>query len=263
MFTFHSRRYYDKEPPKSPIRTPPAPSSAASGGPTIDKKAINLNLKPNVKVSAARTNSSGSIGGTTGNKRIDLGAASTYGKNDLSINSPTHRNTHSEDLIGVGDLIHGNDDHQPPIETGIDAVAADNDDDFNPRADEFGDFASAATGGGLTTNSAAVTNGKTVADEFADFASFPAAPKSTEISQKPVTLMGTDLLSDLGSGGAGYSSGPDLFSSLGAPSMPPAQVTPMVGNSGDTADLLSDFGNLALGGTNGELAYFYNDFTAC
>lgn len=144
-----------------------------------------------------------------------------------------------------------------PIDSGIDVLVAGDDDDFNPRADEFGDFESAFTGNtessvqpNICSN---VTNGKAANDEFADFASFPASTLKPAVinNSKATNISNTDLLSDLGnvSGGSGvsFNTGPDLFSSIGAP-VPaiPVTNTSLGGINNVTADLLSDFGGISL-----------------
>lgn len=113
-------------------------------------------------------------------KKIDMGAAFNYGKSsDLGINSPTHRNTHNEDLFG-----------DEPVAIQSTAVKSKNDiiedifasassqdpvDDFDPRSGEatadFGDFASA-----FGTAQAAAAPAPS-SNEFADFSSaFASAP---------------------------------------------------------------------------------------
>jgi len=216
-----SRRYKDR--PKSPITSPPSASTVPT---TIDKKAINLNLKTNPKVIANRST-------TAASKKIDLGAASQYGKGtDFGINSPTHRNTHSEDLFGV----NNNDDVVPatPVDDFFktDDVKApappSDDDDFNPRAEEFGDFETAF--GGAKTQPVTKTNGKS--DEFTDFTAFTSASTADPVLP-PAAAPSSDLLGGLGG---------DLFGGLGA--VPPASKPSSI-----TADLLSDFGGLSMGTT--------------
>lgn len=193
------RRYHDRERPKSPVTTAPT---------SIDKKAINLNFKTNPKVGMSKVTTPN----TATTKKIDLGAASNYGKGDLCINSPTHRNTHSEDLF--------TDDTAPAI--------IDDDDDFNPRAEEFGDFETAF--GKVGPAKTPKSNGS---DDFADFAAFTAPPAAPVVQSS-----NTDLLAGL-SGGAGST---DLFGSFAT-----APVAPISIAHPQTADLLADFGGLALG----------------
>lgn len=103
-------------------------------------------------------------------KKIDMGAASNFGRDEIGINSPTHRNTHAEgDLFGGANFSTSTTSNQKTdllddifktcptsspttvIETVKTTKTEHNDDDdvddfFNPReeeAQEFGDFASA------------------------------------------------------------------------------------------------------------------------
>lgn len=188
---------------------------------TIDKKAINLNLRTNPKAAAPATAPPKASSTTPTSKKIDLGAASHYGKApDLGINSPTHRNTHSEDLFGL------NNNEQPTADEMIfKTVAAthhDEADDFNPRAaEDFGDFETAFGGG---QRQAPKSNGKT--DEFADFAAFSTPVVAAAAPPPPPSS--TDLFGSFGAA-------PDLFA---APSVVPKS---------QPNDLLSDLGGLSLG----------------
>lgn len=155
-------------------------------------------------------------------KKIDMGAASTFGRDELGINSPTHRNTHAEeDLFGTANVVNVNankvdllDDlfktcatssDSPVIETAS-AIHAD-DDFFNPRSDEtneFGDFASAFGGSAsATTTAAAVAKASTPASaaviaslsldsasdskncDFADFSAFDGGSQQSSTSNVP------------------------------------------------------------------------------
>lgn len=175
-------------------------------------------------------------------KKIDMGAAFNYGKSsDLGINSPTHRNTHNEDLFG-----------EEPSVVKTTAVKSNNDiiedifssastaqiDDFDPRSGEsaadFGDFASAF--GSSQPVPPSTTQGS---NEFADFstafadpnssftpASFTSAPPQTSIN----LLDGADLFGNN-----------VITSSFASPT----------GGSHEK-DLLSDFGDLTLNPIQGE-----------
>jgi clathrin interactor 1 len=174
-----------------------------------DKRPISV--KAPVKLSTAAMGAS-STASKQPSKRIDLGAASNYGKTtELGINSPTHRNTHSEDLFGS------------EISSSSSAAKSKHDifdaDDFDPRAGEaaatgdFGDFESAF--GGATVVSAKIplpsssSSSQSAGTNFADFSSafsstskpvqplddnflFASQPNSTAIA-----TTGNDLSADL------------------------------------------------------------------
>lgn len=149
-----------------------------------DKKPISV--KAPVKTTA--------LGATTPSvtkptKRIDLGAASNYGKSsDLGINSPTHRNTHSEDLFGS--------DESPTRTTSIKRNDIENifdtADDFDPRAGEkketadFGDFES-AFGGKPTSALPLSSKSANTSSDFADFSS-AFSPKQPAVPSLPSSL---------------------------------------------------------------------------
>lgn len=177
----------------------------------------------------------------SGSKRIDLGAASQFGK-DLGINSPTHRNTHSEDLFSV-------ENNNTTTTTTSSNNVIDDFDDFNPRAEEnqeFGDFTT-AFGAAVPSSKAAQksTSKKDDVDEFADFTSaFTGTPSSVPVAA-PTTAPSADLLfGDIPAPPQTTTNQPDLFSALGGLGVP--THTPLA-NTG-TADLLSDFKGISLGG---------------
>lgn len=126
-----------------------------------------------------------------------MGAASNFGRDELGINSPTHRNTHAEgDLFNlnatsiaatstsdknelIDDLFKtcATTNPAPTSSTDTNGQKESNalESDFNPRADEvqeFGDFAS-AFGSSSEPTSLNATNTPVVAkkDDFADFSS--------------------------------------------------------------------------------------------
>lgn len=119
-------------------------------------------------------------------KKIDLGAASNYGKSsDLGINSPTHRSTHSEDLFGTSDektIIKSSSDIENIF------------DDFNPRASEaaadFGDFESAF---GKAQAAAAIPSlpSQPSSPQNADFADFSSAFTATTTNVPSTTIKAT------------------------------------------------------------------------
>lgn len=195
-------------------------------------------------------------------KKIDMGAASNFGKNSINkqnnngvdfgiINSPTHRNTHHvEDLFATSP---SNENHKnininvvfktcslPPK---LDASALPDDDDFNPRSNdnnEFGNFESAF--GGATAASSTATNSQK-ADEFADFASASFVPAPAIVpAASPLANNNDDLL-------FGNNINMSLFA---APSTISSvkPVTPQPSQS-ISADLLTDFGGLSVN-SNGE-----------
>lgn len=134
-----------------------------------------------------------------GVKKIDMGAASTYGRDTIGINSPTHRNTHAEeDLFGTtavvltenpNDLLDDIFKTCPTSSASIGEITqGTNDDDFfNPRGEEreqeFGDFASAfgnsAAATVLPTQQPSITLPSVKKDEFADFGSAFTAADAT------------------------------------------------------------------------------------
>lgn len=178
-----------------------------------------------------------------------MGAALNFGRTELGIHSPTHRNTHAEeDLFGTADVVARSsvsttaavakndllDDIFKTCSTTGDAAApvdqVDDDDFFNPRdeeSQEFGDFASAfgSTGGaaastGLPSQPSVVPIVANVSsakkDGFADFgAAFTSAPNPSPVG--------------------GNTAAENLFSN-------PIASNPI--NSG--ADLLSDLDTLTL-----------------
>lgn len=129
-------------------------------------------------------------------KKIDMGAATNFGRDEIGINSPTHRHTHAEeDLFGgadVSSVSNGNktdllDDIFKTCSTTNEPIThlkAD-DDFFNPRendAHEFGDFASAFgdSAQSTATESKAIDNKHD--EKKNEFADFNAAFDSTQLS---------------------------------------------------------------------------------
>ncbi|XP_035782673.1 telomere length regulation protein TEL2 homolog [Anopheles albimanus] len=250
-----SNRYQDREPgSKSPATRQSSSLSIGStgmGGSTggsVGERKINLNIKPvttggssTVVTSAPRSAASKPT------KKIDLGAASGFAKTaaaaatstgtsnaskDFGIHSPTHRNTHAEEIVGAGNQQEVLEDLFKTCPTKSTSASAslvgnnDEDDDFNPRAtEEFGDFESAFGGGGSSKPSATSTNKD--GDEFADFAAFGGAAPS----------------------GAGAAPAPsaDLLFGLGGVAPTAAPAMPAMASSG-SVDILSDLSGLSLGG---------------
>lgn len=187
----------------------------------------------------------------SGGKRIDLGAASQFGK-DLGINSPTHRNSHSEDLFSVE-----NNNTTTTTTTSSNNVI-DELDDFNPRAEEnqeFGDFTTAFGAGDKSTKVATKGNKEEI-DEFADFTSaFTGGVQPSAAATRPsADLLFGDIPAPPSAVVNNATNQPDLFSTLGGL----GQTNILSTNSGN-ADLLSDFKGISLGGPqiNGELMTFY------
>lgn len=187
-----------------------------------------------------------------------MGAATNFGKSDLGINSPTHRNTHAEE-----DLFHSSNDNNitnnniiqndlledmfktcgttpsPPSGTNRHHQNVDNlqsDAEFNPREDEnqeFGDFES-AFGNGVVLPATQKIVKESKNNDFDFAAAFGTAVPMPSVVPPPTKLANTNNL---------------LFSAT-VPSIP---LTAMP-TSAVTADLLSDFGelNLASPMVNGE-----------
>lgn len=239
-----SNRYYDKERSKSPATRQSSSISTHSHASGSGEKKINLNIKAPAAGSAAVTKQPGS----KATKQIDMGAASSFGKSggtvssvsvptaDLGINSPTHRNTHAEEILvshdGAGEDLFKTCPGPPSVGS---PGKLDELDDFNPRASddpvgggaaqEFGDFESAFGKPAAASKPA---------DDFADFAAFgstAAVPAPT-----PAPAASTDLFF-----GLGPSSGPsaNLFGAM------PSAATPAATPAND---LLSDLSGLSLGG---------------
>lgn len=248
-----SNRYYDKERSKSPATRQSSSVSAhshASGSATLGsgEKKINLNIK--APAAAAVTKQPG---GSKATKKIDMGAATSFGKSttsagigssvattDLGINSPTHRNTHAEEILVTHDTTAAADDLFKTC-PGPPSVGSpgklDELDDFNPRASdepagaqEFGDFES-AFGAPQATKAA---------DDFADFAAFGSTTAAVPAPAAAAPAASTDLFFGM----SPTSSGPavNLFGGMSQPQQPATSAS---------NDLLSDLSGLSLGSTNG------------
>ncbi|EGK97187.1 AGAP004504-PB [Anopheles gambiae str. PEST] len=244
-----SNRYQDREPSKSPatrqnssLSTGSTSAFGGGGGTGGSERKINLNIKPTG--SSSTGSSLRSAQKTT--KKIDLGAASGFAKtaatasaasasatpvDQFGINSPTHRNTHAEEIVGTGgkqqDII---DDlfKTCPTKSASTTDALVDEDDFNPRATEdFGDFESAF---GASTGKPVLTT-TTKGDDFADFAAFGKEP-TQPAAAAPSTEASTDLLFGLSVGNT----------STGASN-----------NGGAQIDILSDLSGLSLGSNSNAL----------
>uniref|UniRef100_A0A182HYP8 Uncharacterized protein n=1 Tax=Anopheles arabiensis TaxID=7173 RepID=A0A182HYP8_ANOAR len=246
-----SNRYQDREPSKSPatrqnssLSTGSTSAFGGGGGTGGSERKINLNIKPTG--SSSTGSSLRSAQKTT--KKIDLGAASGFAKtaatasaasasatpvDQFGINSPTHRNTHAEEIVGTGgkqqDII---DDlfKTCPTKSASTTDALVDEDDFNPRATEdFGDFESAF---GASTGKPVLTT-TTKGDDFADFAAFGKEP-TQPAAAAPSTEASTDLLFGLSVGNT----------STGASN-----------NGGAQIDILSDLSGLSLGSNSNATLY--------
>lgn len=182
FFKIIYRRYHDKEPTtQAPVTTVPRSATPSE----IKKPTINVTVNPkSLSSNAPNTNTKSA---KLSAKKIDMGAASNFGRDEIGINSPTHRNTHAEeDLFATSnsttasapaaanktDLL--DDIFQTCSTTNNLATCTappqsnnDEDDFFNPREDEsqeFGDFASAF---GTTTSAVAPPPSATVTSRAA------------------------------------------------------------------------------------------------
>lgn len=251
QFAFSFSRYRDNER-TARSTTPTITVAPRTATPSEKSGTINVTVNPKsistIGVASAVPTKSVAPKVT---KKIDMGAALNFGRSELGINSPTHRNTHAEeDLFGIADVVASSSASTTAVASGNDLLEdvfktcsptgdlaapnaqIDDDDFFNPRdeeSQEFGDFASAFG----STAAAAVTAippqpcvvpvaSSARKDEFADFSSaFTSAPNPT-IS---------------GGGNADI-----LFAAVAPPSNPVAS-NPI--SSG--ADLLSDLDGLSMG----------------
>jgi hypothetical protein len=222
-----------------------------------EKKSISL--KASVTKSSAITSSVATHSKTA--KKIDMGAATNYGKG-LGINSPTHRNTHSEDLFGADDsVVTTTTTTVRSNRHTLDDIFEDPVDDFNPRAEEiisapqgdFGDFESAF--GGSTSPAPKTVPTATIKatpiatnNDFADFSSAftPNNPSSQSTSAAVDTLDGDGfLLCSTKQKQEEASTNNNLLSAdlFGNSVITSAFASPP---SGGNKDLLSDFGDLTL-----------------
>lgn len=244
-----NRRYRDKE--RSRPTTPPVSAPRATT-PSEKKSAINVTVNPKSLPGGSATKST-----TKASKKIDMGAASTFGRNDIGINSPTHRHTHAEDdLFSTNDDIVNTENKANELEdifktcpnpvpgatSPSDTVNVGGDDFFNPREEEnqeFGDFASAFAGNNNSNKNnnnnissapvAAATETATVKkDDFADFtAAFDSAPVAANPTNDSANLL------------FGGNTNQQLFSA-------PVAAAPTVASTQKVGDLLSDLDGLSI-----------------
>lgn len=245
------RRYRDNE------RTSP---DVVTSAPTFK---ADDNKKPiSVKATTAKPLSTAAPSGVRGAKKIDMGAALNYGKaSDLGINSPTHRNTHNEDLFGDSPVTSpgaskANNDIIEDIFSSSSIAPSDPLDDFDPRAEEktadFGDFASAfgSSNAPIAAPAPVKTAPRPPSAEFADFSAFSTPPvvAAVAVAQPPPPVDNFLFNSPPASTQSNNNSllgNADLF---GNSVITSAFTSPMGGNK----DLLSDFGDLTLNPIQGE-----------
>lgn len=252
----NSKRYSDRARAKTPenvVTTAPAFK--------LDEKK-SISVKNTIKPAGTAAAAASAIKPT---KKIDLGAATNYGKGaDFGINSPTHRNTHNdEDLFVASPKVSSSKPSKAIIEDifASSEAGGGDDDDFDPRAEEketsqdFGDFESAFAGPAAKVPAPAPT-------EFADFAAFsaPAAAAPAPSSQSDIDNF---LFSSPPPAAAAkpaapsaqstnFLDGADLFGNnviTSAFTSPPTSLT------GNSKDLLSDFDSLSLNPVRGEKIY--------
>lgn len=251
------RRYRDKDRSNSPSTT--VDNNVVTSAPTFksdDKKPISV--KASVTKSSAATTVAASAATNRTTKKIDMGAATNYGK-DLGINSPTHRNTHSEDLFG------SDDGHSKTTTTAtknnLDDIFEDTVDDFNPRANEsapphqqadFGDFES-AFGSNTTSHTATVKATPIIpaaGNDFADFSTAFTTNNPASQSTAGVELENSDNFlfcsSQSSNNQQTNSTNNNLLSAdlFGNSVITSAFTSPTVASGNN--DLLSDFGDLTL-----------------
>lgn len=240
-FLSNHRRYRDKEQSHSP-------ENVVTSAPTFKSDDVKkpISVKTTVKPLSATTATSASRAA----KKIDMGAALNYGKSsDLGINSPTHRNTHNEDLFGdepVAPKASSSRSNNDIIEDIFSSAAsADPLDDFDPRANEsagdFGDFSS-AFGKSEAPSIVPAAAAPVVATEFADFSSAFTSQSTTAPPPVDNFLFETPAPTQSSNSLLG---GADLF---GNNVITSAFTSPTSGNK----DLLSDFGDLTLNPIQGE-----------
>lgn len=232
-----------------------------------EKKSSTINVNVN-KLNNKPSNS------TSKSKKIDLGASSNFGKTtDIDINSPTHRNTHNEEVFsptnnnytpaGQNDLI---DDlfSSSPAPAAASHQQQDMD-DFDPRSDEtqeFGDFNSAFGAAQSTAIPPKSNRPKPPSisagdDEFADFSSaFTGVDNSTQNNHQHNVIANNanEFLFNANSVNQSLDNSTVNNQSLNIDLFGGNLNT--ISSSAPTntlaADLLSDFGGLSMNTSNGE-----------
>lgn len=237
-----------------------------------EKKSSTINVNVN-KLTNKPSNS------TSKSKKIDLGAASNFGKaTDIDINSPTHRNTHNEEVFSPTNNNYtsaGQNDLIDDLFSSSPAPAAPHQqqqqdlDDFDPRSDEtqeFGDFNSAFGAGQSTAIPTKSNRPKPPSisagdDEFADFSSaftgsgvVDSNTQNNHHQQNVIANNANDLLFNANnvnhtldnSTFNNQSLNIDLFGGNLSTIASPVPTNTLA------ADLLSDFGGLSINTSNGE-----------
>ncbi|XP_054747384.1 telomere length regulation protein TEL2 homolog isoform X1 [Anastrepha obliqua] len=200
-------------------------SSPAEIGTDAKPNSISMNIRPKSASSSTASSITKQTAAKppVGSKKIDMGAAANFGKMSPSaagIHSPTHRDTPiggGDDLIGgsgvgsgasvlnnnlssVQQQSNSNNNNNTLIDDIFKTCAAPNDktltsaalaaddfDDFNPRAieakqsQEFGDFSS-AFGSGAVPEPPSANIAAASTDEFADFSAFQGSATSNSLS---------------------------------------------------------------------------------
>lgn len=226
-FKLFNRRYQDKD------RVSPKQSTTT----TTERKESPINVNVNVKTA----NKVGAVKPTT--KKINMGAATNFGKNELGINSPTHT---EQSFSANNNVTNSNNDLLDDLFNSSPNKKS-NVDDFNPRAEEtqeFGDFTSAFGGPSSTQKP---TN------EFADFGT--AFVSSTNINN---TTSLEDTLFDIPTAAVNSQyeniSNVDLFGN---------NAISQSMSSSNNSDLLSDFGSLNINTpiNSGKFTFYYFHIT--
>ncbi|KAL7730524.1 hypothetical protein ACLKA6_000525 [Drosophila palustris] len=231
-------RYNDRASPAEVAAESKPQNLSMNMNMNIRTKAVGspVSKQPTSSSAATATASSASVSGSKQKSKINLGAAANFGKtpNAAGIHSPTHR----EKTLNSA------------------ALAADDDDDFNPRAgdappapsvQEFGDFSSAFGSESAAAPSTGILPPPASNDEFADFAAFQGhsttAPLQLDNQLLTTATPANDAFDIFNSTtaagtGTGASTATDLLAGLGDlsihQSMPMAFETQAISKSAPT-----------------------------
>lgn len=250
------RRYYDHESSNSST----IPSTAANPKPlsganaVVEKKSVT---KSSVVHSQPKMATTAAPAPTVGAKKIDMGAAASFGKSDkFGINSPTHTAGPTTDYQQQGDLIgttdggdgfgnNNNNDDDDDLFKSIAPATRTTKPAAGVASDDFGDFSSAFGQPAATFSSSTTTNSNI--DEFADFSSAfvgtPGSPSAAVLPVQPQQQQENIL----------FLSNPSPL--LMAPTNNDGVHT-MDGGASSRPDLLADFGDMSLNRTSsGELIF--------